>query len=154
MLPVQAGKNQRTIFEFNMALRKRSTSKVLEMRGRGDHKMLMCDICKTEQPRTAYSASVLNNIAHQDRIVRCLECSNPPCMFFPNCTTCPKCRRHNSKGGRVCLKTIQILPTNQLPKSKTEVGNFTCDKMCIYTLHCAKNRRHTVWKKTSSQCDS
>ena len=106
--------------------------------------MLKCDICMMLKPLTDFSESMLKHRWDKDRTVRCVECSNPPCMFSPNCETCPKCRRHNCRGGRICPQTIQSLPQKQLPLTKAEVDNYTCDK-CAYV-------RCTVRKSDGALC--
>ena len=74
-----------------------------------------CDICNISKPVGAFSASALSHSKTQN--TRCYDCSNPPCMFRPKCTTCTKCRGTTCKDTN-CTKDIKTVP----PRTFTSIG--------------------------------
>ncbi len=111
-----------------------------------------CDICNISKPVGAFSASALSH--SKTRNTRCYDCSNPPCMFRPKCTTCTKCRGTTCKETN-CTKDIKTVPPEHLPASVEDVKTFACQR-CIYVrcivrlpdgTVCGKERRHNAKAK-------
>ncbi len=112
----------------------------------------MCDICNISQPVGAFSASTLKHSKTQN--TRCYDCSNPPCMFRPKCTTCTKCRGTTCKDTN-CTKDIKTVASEHLPASVEDVKTFACLR-CIYVrcivrlpdgTACGKERRQNAKAK-------
>ena len=112
-----------------------------------------CEICNTLKPADAFSVSALHNAS--SRSIRCHDCSSPPCMFRPKCTTCSTCRDPTCKTTLICTKPIKTVPVMQLPASVDDVANFACDR-CRYVrcivkrpdgTVCAKERRRNAKAK-------
>ena len=94
--------------------------------------MATCSICKISKPVHRFSASALRNKSQRD--IRCLDCSNPPCMFLHHkCETCPQCRNPACRKKGRCTDGIADSTANsqQLPASLEDVRNFACDR-CRY----------------------
>ena len=91
--------------------------------------LLKCSICNDTKPSSAFSPSAIKNMSQ--RIFRCYDCSRPPCMFIPKCTTCTKCRDEKCKKGARCTKSIETLNSKLLPATAEEVQKYACDK-CRY----------------------
>ncbi len=112
----------------------------------------MCDICNISQPVGAFSASTLKHSKTQN--TRCYDCSNPPCMFRPKCTTCTKCRGTTCKDTN-CTKDIKTVDSEHLPASVEDVKTFACLRCkyvrCIVRLPdgtvCGKERRQNAKAK-------
>ena len=91
--------------------------------------LLKCSICHDTKLSSAFSPSAIKNISQQN--FRCYDCSRPPCMFIPKCTTCTKCRDEKCKKGARCTKSIETLNSKLLPATAEEVQKYACDK-CRY----------------------
>ena len=111
--------------------------------------MVTCSICKVSKPVDRFSASALRHKSQRD--IRCLDCSNAPCMFLPKCETCTKCRNPKCKKSN-CREAAKPVNSQELPASFEEVMNFACQSCryvrCIVkqpdgTL-CGRKRRHNA----------
>ena len=120
----------------------------------GKRVVLKCDICQKMKPKSAFPASALKHYATSTQNSRCYDCSHPPCMFLPRCTTCAKCRNPKCHEA-ICTKRIETLPSAELPASAEEAQNFAC-KRCKYVRcmvkqadgsRCGKERRHNAQAK-------
>ena len=112
---------------------------------------LLCDICSLTKPENIFSVSALKNRAAKTQVTRCHDCSHPPCIFLPSCTTCAKCRNPTCRT-KICSKAIEPLPSMELPASAEKVQTFEC-KRCKYVrcivvqpdgTRCGRERRHNA----------
>ena len=113
-----------------------------------------CEICTLTKPVGVFPASAVRNLSKRNqRNMRYYDCPHPPCMFFPKCTPCTKCRRHTCRGGRGCPNVIKTLPSTELPKSKKDVESFAC-KRCAYVRCNVRQSDGTLcgrWRRQNAQ---
>ena len=108
-----------------------------------------CAICKTPQPKTAFPESMWNHRHQEDRTLRCLNCSRPPCTA-QQCKTCTVCRDPECKR-RKCTNPIVPLNSKLLPKDAEEVERYLCRNCQYITCKCGNRMSQTMQKKTKGQ---
>ena len=93
--------------------------------------LMTCVFCKLQKTSDEFSNSQL---AHKSRSgqIKCLACSNPPCIFRPKCQTCTTCRNPSCRKVQNCKKEVVKLKIE--PDTMEEVVNYTCER-CLY-LRC------------------
>ena len=82
-----------------------------------------CSRCGALKTATPYSAAMWHNKSEAGRVLRCLDCSMPACLFMPNCKTYKQCRNPKCKQPN-CTGPVQYLSAAELPSSVDQVMNF------------------------------
>ena len=93
--------------------------------------LMTCVLCKLQKTSDEFSHSQLIHKSRSGHI-KCLACSNPPCIFRPKCQTCKTCRNPSCRVVRNCKK--EVVKVKIEPATMEEVVNYTCER-CLY-LRC------------------